>query len=61
MFYRVILIFADTKDLAAFIEFVQVPGEVHGNEYSFIGILSEQQIRIARLQFGAYVRAARPQ
>jgi len=59
MFYRVVLIFADTERLAGFLEHLQTPGEVYGNDYTFVGILSEEQIRIARQQFGAYVRAAR--
>ena len=59
MFYRVVLIFADTERLAAFVEYLQISGQVYGNEYTFVGVLSEEQIRIARLMFGAYVRLAR--
>ena len=59
MFYRVVLIFSDTKNLAAFVEYLLIAGEVYGNDYTFVGFLTEGQIRVARLELGAYVRAAR--
>lgn len=59
MLYRVVLIFADTKDLAAFVEYSQVPGEVNNREYTFVGNLNEEQIKTARFHFGAYVRVIR--
>ena len=59
MRYRVVLIFADTYNLAAFVEHIEVPGEVSTQEYSFVGNLTEEQIKAARLYFGAYVRVLR--
>ena len=59
MVYRVVLIFADITSLAAFVEQLEISGEVYGNEYTFVGVLTDEQIRIARLEFGAYVRVAR--
>ena len=59
MYYRVVLIFADTQSIAAFVEYLQLAGEVYGNEYMFVGTLTEDQIKIARQKFGAYVRVAR--
>ena len=59
MFYRVVLIFADTKDLAAFVDYSRKAGQVYGSDYTFVGVLSEEEIRIAREKFGAYVRVAK--
>ena len=59
MLYRVVLIFADTNSLAAFIEHIEVSGEVSNREYSFVGNLAEEQIKEARTSFGAYVRVLR--
>ena len=59
MFYKAVLIFADTKSLAAFIEHIHLSGAVYGNEYTFVGYLTEEQIRVATREYGAYVRAAR--
>lgn len=58
MFYRVVVIFPDTNSLADFVEWLESAGEVHGNEYTFVGNLTAAQIKGAR-DFGAYVRAAR--
>lgn len=54
-----VLIFADTDSLAAFVEHIEVSGEVSNQEYSFVGNLTEEQIKSARLYFGAYVRVLR--
>ena len=59
MLYRVVLIFPDTKSLADFIEYLKLPGEVDGKEYTFTGNLTEEQIKTARTMFGAYVRLVR--
>jgi hypothetical protein len=59
MLYRVVLIFPDTKRLADFIGHLEVPGEVDGGLYTFVGNLNEEQIRIACLSFGAYIRVMR--
>jgi hypothetical protein len=59
MFYRVVLIFPETKNLSDFIEYLKVPGEVNSSEYTFVGYLTEDQIKIARSTFNAYVRAVR--
>jgi hypothetical protein len=59
MLYRVVLIFPDTDSLAGFVEYLEAPGEVDGREYSFVGNLTEEQITIARLDFGAYVKVIR--
>jgi hypothetical protein len=59
MQYRVVLIFPDTESLADFIAQLEVLGEVNGQEYTFVGILSEGQIRTARQLFNAYVRVVR--
>ena len=59
MLYRVVLIFPDTVSLSDFIEYLEVPGEIDGREYTFVGELTEEQIRTARSSFGAYVRVAR--
>lgn len=59
MKFRVVLIFPDTTQLAAFLATLELSGEVDGAEYSFVGVLTEEQIRTARLQFQAYVRVLR--
>lgn len=59
MLFRVVLIFPDTKRLADFIEYLEVPGEVDGKEYSFVGNLTEEQIKTAQVSFNAYVRLLR--
>jgi hypothetical protein len=56
MLYRVVLIFPDTVSLADFVEYLKTPGEVDGREHTFVGNLSEEQIKTARLGFDAYVR-----
>ena len=59
MHYRVVLIFPDTKSLADFIGYLEVPGEVDASIYTFVGNLTEEQIKMARSSFGAYVRLGR--
>lgn len=58
MFYRVVVIFPDTNSLAEFVEWLESSGEIFGNEYTFVGNLTAEQIKGAR-NFGGYVRAAR--
>ena len=59
MLYRVVLIFPDTVSLAEFVAYLEVPGEVNGREYTFVGNLDEKQIEKARVYFGAYVKVMR--
>lgn len=59
MLFRVVLIFPDTESLADFIGYLEVPGEISGKEYTFVGNLTEEQIKDARIRFGAYVRVVR--
>lgn len=59
MLYRVVLIFPDSKSLADFVEYLKIPGEIDGKEYSFVGNLTGDQIDTARLSFSAYVRLLR--
>lgn len=59
MLYRVVLIFPDTEHLSEFIARMELPGEANGRDCTFVGTLDESQIRVARLQFGAYVRVVR--
>ena len=59
MLYRAVLIFPDTDSLADFVTYLEMPGEVDGKEYTFVGTLTEEQITTARSIFGAYVRVVR--
>jgi hypothetical protein len=59
MLFRVVLIFPDSQSLAAFVEYLKVPGEVDSRVDAFVGNLNEEQIKIARFEFGAYIRVMR--
>jgi len=59
MLYRVVLIFPDTENLAGFVEHIETSGEVFGNDYTFVGNLTEEQVSFARRHFQAYVRLVR--
>jgi hypothetical protein len=59
MLFRVVLIFPDTQSLAGFVEYLKVPGEIDSRVDAFVGDLDEEQIKIARFKFGAYIRVMR--
>ena len=59
MLFRVVLIFPDAEQLAGFVIYAEAKGEAKTSDFAFAGDLEEEQITVARLYYGAYVRVAR--
>ena len=54
-----VLMFPDTQSFAALVEYLNVPGEIDSRVDAFVGNLDEEQIKIARFKFSAYIRVMR--